>query len=73
MAIFFPKPVQKPIKAIKNNIMFKINNLKNHSLLSNLLLSNKNRIETFIPIIIKMTFILHAFFTDHWKTEYWSL
>ena len=72
MAVFFPKPLQKLIKAIKNNITFKINSLKNHSLLSNLLLSNKNKIETFIPIIIKMTFILLAFFDWSLKTNYFN-
>ncbi len=67
MAVFFPKPISTLIEAIKKNITFKINSLQNHSLLSNLLLSNKNRIETFNPIIIKMTFISIAFFTDHSK------
>ena len=70
MAVFFPKPVEKLIRAIKNNITFKINSLKNHSLLSNLLLSNKNRIETFIPIIIKMTFISIAFSYRSLKTDH---
>ena len=65
--MFFKTPIAKHIEAIKNKIILTINNLKNQNLWSNLLLSNKNSIETFIPTIIKITFIIILFFTDHTK------